>query len=134
MPILHGRPIGLKAWMSKEQMKEHLIKIRTKWLSEGFGESEVTNAILSKCHPLLAGYYWARYPDASERLAQALQELGYPAGKKPQKQSKKTAAAGSGKSAVAGNLALQFDEFLKREGCLCVAKSLILSSFRKSAI
>lgn len=82
-PALRGRSIGLKATMSKEQMKAHLIWIRKVWMAEGFSEEEVTSAILAKVHPLLNGYYWTRFPESSKRLAEVLQELGYPVGVKP---------------------------------------------------
>lgn len=112
MRTLKGRPIGLKAFMSKEQMKKHLIKIREEWLAEGFSENEVTNAILSKAHPLLVGYYWARFPEASERLAEALRELGYPVGKRPKQAVSKPPATKYRKAAVDGSLALQFEELM----------------------
>mgnify|MGYP001627171657 CR=1 FL=1 len=111
---LRGRPIGLKAWMSKDQMKAHLTRIRQQWLAEGFSESEVTDAILSKCHPLLVGYYWARFPEASERLAEALKELGYPVGKNPRqtRQARSEKPQARKKAVATGSFALQFEEFL----------------------
>lgn len=113
MHSLRGRPIGLKAFMSKEQMKKHLIKLREEWLAEGFSENEVTNAILSKVHPLLVGYYWARFPESSERLAEVLRELGYPVGKQPkQVATSKPPAAKLKRAAVDGSLALQFEEVI----------------------
>ena len=75
--MLSGRPIGLKAYMNEEEMKNHLISVKKDWLEEGFSEDEVDNAILSKCHPLIIGYYWHRYKSSSERLAKVLKELGY---------------------------------------------------------
>ncbi|MEW6769951.1 MAG: hypothetical protein AB1330_00975 [Bacillota bacterium] len=110
---LKGRPIGLKAFMSKEQMKKHLIKVREEWLAEGFSEAEVTNAVLSKCHPLLVGYYWARFPESSERLAEALRELGYSASKRPQRvATSKLPKTRPGKKALNGSLAMQFKEVM----------------------
>lgn len=112
MRSLKGRPIGLKAFMSKEQMKKHLIKVREEWLAEGFSENEVTNAILSKVHPLLVGYYWARFPESSERLAEVLRELGYPVGKRPKQAAPKPPTSKLRKTAVDGSLALQFKDVM----------------------
>jgi len=79
MKALKGRPIGLKAYMSKEQMKKHLLKIKEEWQKEGFSESEVINAIYIKCKPLglVSNFYWKRYPEAAENLRQAWKELGW---------------------------------------------------------
>ena len=74
---LRGRSIGLKASMSEAEMEKHLVETRKQWLSEGHLESEVINAILSKTRPLICGYYWARYPDASLRLSEVMKKLNY---------------------------------------------------------
>ena len=73
---LRGRPIGLKANMTKEEMKFHLLKIKQQWKEEGFSEEEVNNAIISKCKPLVYGFYWHRFPYASQTLEEVLNELG----------------------------------------------------------
>jgi len=79
MKTLKGRPIGLKAYMSVEQMKKHLLKIKEEWEKEGFTENEVINAIYVKCKPLglVSNFYWKRYPEAAENLRQAWKELGW---------------------------------------------------------
>ena len=79
MKTLKGRPIGLKAYMSVEQMKKHLLKIKKEWQKEGFAENEVINAIYTKCKPLglVSNFYWKRYPGAAENLRQAWKELGW---------------------------------------------------------
>lgn len=84
---LKGRPIGLHASMNKEAMKKHLERVSQEWQAEGFSESEVRNAILAKCHPLIVGFYWHRYPQASKTLAEVLRELGYPADYTPKRAS-----------------------------------------------
>jgi len=74
---LKGRPIGLKASMTKEEMKNHLIVKKQEWLEEGFTEEEVLEAIWVKCKPLglVSNFYWNRYPESSERLRLAFEEL-----------------------------------------------------------
>ncbi|RLG16040.1 hypothetical protein DRN69_01885 [Candidatus Pacearchaeota archaeon] len=74
---LKGRPIGLKISMSKEEMKNHLITKKQEWLKEGFTEEEVLEAIWVKCKPLglVSNFYWNRYPESSERLRLAFEEL-----------------------------------------------------------
>ena len=76
---LKGRPIGLKASMSKEEMKNHLLKIKQLWSREGFSEEEVMAAIINKCKPLglSSSFYWNRYPDACQRLRETFEELGW---------------------------------------------------------
>jgi len=76
---LKGRPIGLKASMSKEEMKNHLLKIKQLWSREGFSEEEVMTAIINKCKPLglSSSFYWNRYPDACQRLRETFEELGW---------------------------------------------------------
>ncbi len=79
MRTLKGRPIGLKAHMSVEQMKRHLLKIKQEWQKEGFTENEVINAIYVKCKPLglVSNFYWKKYPEAAKNLRQAWKELGW---------------------------------------------------------
>ncbi|MCD6124316.1 hypothetical protein J7J62_03995 [bacterium] len=79
MKTLKGRPIGLKAYMTKDQMKRHLLKIKEKWEKEGFTKNQVINAIYTKCKPLglVSNFYWKRYPEAAENLRQAWKELGW---------------------------------------------------------
>ena len=74
---LKGRPIGLKASMTKEEMKNHLIAKKQEWLEEGFTEEEVLEAIWVKCKPLglVSNFYWNRYPESSDRLRLAFEEL-----------------------------------------------------------
>jgi len=86
--MLKGRPIGLSIYMSTEQMKEHLQRIKEEWEKE-YDEEEVRDAIIAKCRPLVMGFYWHRYPDACERLAKVLEELGYNIATKIQKSQKK---------------------------------------------
>ena len=76
---LKGRPIGLRASMSKEEMKSHLLKIKLLWSREGFSEEEVMTAIINKCKPLglSSSFYWNRYPDACQRLRETFEELGW---------------------------------------------------------
>jgi len=75
---LKGVPIGLKAYMDHKEMKEHLMnKIKT-WEKKGFSHNEVKQAIITKCRPLVYGYYWHRYPDASQTLHKVLMELNIP--------------------------------------------------------
>ena len=77
--ILKGRPIGLKASMSKEEMKNHLLKKLKEWMEEGFSEEEVKQAIYNKCKPLglTSSFYWSRYPAACQRLREAWKELNW---------------------------------------------------------
>jgi len=76
---LKGRSIGLKANMSKEEMKNHLLSKLKEWQEEGFSEEEVMQAIISKCKPLglTSNFYWNRYPKASQRLREVFEELGW---------------------------------------------------------
>ena len=76
---LKGRPIGLKASMSKEEMKNHLLKKLKEWVEEGFSEEEVKQAIYNKCKPLglVSNFYWNRYPEASQRLREVWEELNW---------------------------------------------------------
>jgi hypothetical protein len=78
MKSLKGVPIGLKANMSKEQMRLHLQVIRKQWIESGY--EFVDYAIQSKCRPLIIGFYWNRFPEASKRLSEVLQELQIDAG------------------------------------------------------
>ena len=77
--MLKGRPIGLKANMTKEEMKNHLLSKLQEWQKEGLSEIEVKNAIYSKCKPLglTSNFYWSRYPESAERLRQAWDELNW---------------------------------------------------------
>lgn len=77
--MLRGRPIGLKANMTKEEMKNHLIKKLEEWQKEGYTKEEVKQAIYSKCKPLglTSNFYWAKYPGSAERLRQAWRELNW---------------------------------------------------------
>ncbi len=86
--MLKGRPIGLHANMSVEEMQNHLIKIKQLWLAEGYSKEEVDNAILSKCRPLLIGFYWRNYPESCRKLSEALQNLNYQTEHIPQKINK----------------------------------------------
>ena len=76
---LKGRPIGLKASMTKEEMKNHLLSKLKEWQEEGFTEEEVKQAIYTKCKPLglTSNFYWSRYPEASQRLREVFEELGW---------------------------------------------------------
>ena len=76
---LKGRPIGLKSYMSKEEMKNHLVSKLQEWQKEGLSEAEVKEAIYKKCKPLglTSNFYWSRYPESAERLRQAWQELDW---------------------------------------------------------
>ena len=71
--MLNGRKIGLSHYMSVEEMKQHLEKVREEWVAEGYADAEVKEAIFSKCKPLglVSNFYWSRYPDAADRLRQA---------------------------------------------------------------
>ena len=74
---LKRRPIGLKASMTKEEMKNHLLNKLKEWQEEGFSEEEVKQAIYTKCKPLglTSNFYWSRYPEASQRLREVWEEL-----------------------------------------------------------
>lgn len=76
---LKGRPIGLKASMSKEEMKNHLLTKLRNWKQEGFSEEEVKQAIYTKCKPLglTSNFYWRKHPEASQRLKEVFKELGW---------------------------------------------------------
>jgi len=76
---LKGRPIGLKASMTKEEMKNHLLNKLKEWMEEGFTEEEVKQAIYNKCKPLglTSNFYWSRYPEASQRLREVWEELNW---------------------------------------------------------
>ena len=73
MKTLRGRPIGLTANMSTDQMYFQLCRNFSSWLQEGFTEEEIIAAIISKARPLINGYYWKRYPEARERCRKALE-------------------------------------------------------------
>jgi TPP-dependent trihydroxycyclohexane-1,2-dione (THcHDO) dehydratase len=75
---LRGRSIGLKASMNDAEMEKHLSEIRSNWEAEGHSKQDVINAILAKARPLIIGFYWARFPDSSERLSRVMKKLGYP--------------------------------------------------------
>ena len=76
--MLRGRKIGLKATMTVEEMKNHLLKVYDLWSKETDPET-AKQAIYAKCRPLglVSNFYWKRYPDAAERLRQAWQQLGW---------------------------------------------------------
>ena len=82
---LKGIPIGLKAYMDHKEMKTHLINKIEEWQKKGFSDNEVKQAIITKCRPLVYGYYWHRYPDASQTLHKVLIELNIPIETKPSK-------------------------------------------------
>ncbi|RLI96269.1 MAG: hypothetical protein DRP00_05550 [Candidatus Aenigmatarchaeota archaeon] len=71
---LKGLPIGLKAWMDKDEMREVLERDLREWRKLAT-EAEVREAIYRKTLPLLNGYYWKRYPEARETLRQVLVEM-----------------------------------------------------------
>jgi len=75
MRTLKGRPIGLNARMSEDQMLQQLEHNRQTWQREGFSQEEIISAIMAKARPLINGYYWARYPDAQERCRRALERF-----------------------------------------------------------
>ena len=75
MKTLKGRPIGLNAKMTQEQMFNQLERNAQLWQQEGFSKEEITAAMIAKARPLINGYYWARYPDAQERCRQALEKF-----------------------------------------------------------
>ena len=76
MNTLQGRPIGLKAKMTGLEMQGHLIQKIKEWTQEGFSKPEIDNAIITKCKPLIFGYYWHRSPEASNILEGVLKDLG----------------------------------------------------------
>ena len=75
MRTLKGRPIGLNARMSEDQMLQQLEHNRQTWQHEGFSQEEIISALIAKARPLINGYYWARYPDAQERCRRALERF-----------------------------------------------------------
>ena len=75
MKTLKGRPIGLTARMSYEQMLNQLRRNVENWKREGFSNQEILGALIAKARPLINGYYWARYPEAREKCKRALEVI-----------------------------------------------------------
>ncbi len=75
--MLKGEPIGLKVYMNKKEMKEQLQKKIKEWENIGISASEIAQAIISKCKPLIYGYYWSKYPESCKRLAGILNEMKF---------------------------------------------------------
>lgn len=75
MKTLKGRPIGLKAYMTKEEMIKKLKENVEQWRKEGFSDNEIYNALVKKVRPLIYGFYWARYPEAVTTLKEAWAEF-----------------------------------------------------------
>jgi len=73
MKTLKGRPIGLNASMSLDQMLSQLRRNFETWRKEGFKNEEIIAALIAKARPLINGYYWKRYPEARERCKKALE-------------------------------------------------------------
>jgi len=72
---LRGRKIGLHACMTKEKMKQQLLKIMEDWQKEGFSKIEVIDAVIRKCRPLTSGFYWRKYEEAQKILQEVLSEM-----------------------------------------------------------
>jgi len=104
---LKGVPIGLKAYMDQKEMKDHLVNKMKEWQKQGFSDNEVKQAIITKCRPLVYGYYWHRYPDASQTLHKVLMELNMPIETKLPKKTK-TSANRKRKSRKTNNFIEQF--------------------------